>query len=143
MTPLTQTVLADPARNDGHDANGRPGDCMRTAVASLLDLDPAEVPHFAEYGDDDWWDEMRTWARRRGGEWIYLPLPIPEDWREWWTARRNDFAHVLLSGDSPRGPFKHVVVGTPDLVTVHDVHPSRAGLTALDGLFIYDTGRQA
>lgn len=140
MTPLTQTILACPKRNDGHDADGNPGDCFRTAVASLLDLDPDTVPHFATYGEDAWWDEARSWAQSRGGDFIYLPVPIPEDWREWWDDMRDRLDHVILDGPSPRGPFNHVVIGTTDLVTVHDPHPSRAGLSSIDGMFIYTEG---
>ena len=36
MIPVLQTILADPTRDDGHDASGQPGDCYRAALASAL-----------------------------------------------------------------------------------------------------------
>lgn len=135
MTPHHQTILADPARDDGHDANGRPGDCYRTAFACLLDLHPLEVPHFAE--TDEWWDATQAWAKSRGAQVIYLPLPIPGDWAGWWAEQAPRLEHVILGGPSPRGTFGHVVVGRPDLTVVHDPHPSGAGLAEVVELFVY------
>ena len=52
------------------------GDCWRTAIACLLDLDdPTEVPHFIEdHRHDDpestaWWDSTKAFVetRRPGG----------------------------------------------------------------------------
>ena len=45
MIPVHQTILACPIRGDGHDADGRPGDCYRAAIASVLDLPIDEVPY--------------------------------------------------------------------------------------------------
>ena len=137
MTPHTQTILACPERNDGHDADGNPGDCFRTAIASLLDLDPSTVPHFATHGADEWWDKTREWFAEQGGQFYYLPLPIPDDWQAWWDEYRDVTDFVILGGPSPRGPFQHVVVGTPDLLTVHDPHPSGDGLVDVTEVFAY------
>lgn len=35
------------------------GDCYRTAIACLLNLDPEEVPNFAE----SHWDDMKAWKK--------------------------------------------------------------------------------
>lgn len=143
MTPHTQTILADPVRNDGHDANGVPGDCYRTAIACLLDAAaPTDVPHFVEAGDA-WWDETQKWVRARGDALYYLPVPVPEDWQEWWDYHSQRLDHVILSGPSPRGTFGHAVVGTPNLEVVHDPHPSRAGLTGVTGIEVYLKGGAA
>jgi hypothetical protein len=140
MTPHTQTVFADPARGDGHDANGVPGDCYRTAIACVIDAQsPTDVPHFISYGDS-WWDETQKWVKGRGDELIYLPVPIPEDWRGWWDHCSQRVEHVILSGPSPRGKFDHVVVGTTDFKMVHDPHPSRAGLASVRGVEVYIPG---
>ena len=78
MTPHTQTILADPARNDGHDADGNPGDCYRTAIACLLDLEPESVPHFVAAGEGKWWDATQEWVKARGL--TTYPLPgLDED----------------------------------------------------------------
>ena len=66
MIPVHQTILADPARNDGHDANGQPGNCYQAAIASALDLRLDDVPHFATFCDD--WVE-------RSLDWFASPFP--------------------------------------------------------------------
>ena len=44
------------------------GDCLRTATASILDLNPRRVPHFIERmrKDDYWVDVWAAWLRKRG-----------------------------------------------------------------------------
>ena len=46
------------------------GDCLRTAIACLLDLDPDEVPHFNDRSDgrtdEDVGRLMNAWLLRRG-----------------------------------------------------------------------------
>lgn len=137
MIEHTQTILAE--REDGHSATGVPGNCLQTVVASMLDLDLDQVPHFALYVD--WFAAMRRWARDRDADFTYFPLPVPEQYAAAWetlqTWGREHRAHVLLSGPSPRGPFWHVVVGNVDLETVHDPHPSRAGLLEVRDVIVY------
>ena len=137
MTPHTQDLLA--ARPDGHTADGLPGNCLQAAVASLLDLDVDAVPHFAVYVN--WFGAMRRWARTRDADFTYFPIPVPDQYAEAWAWYqdwgREHQAYVLLSGPSPRGPFWHVVVGNVDLETVHDPHPSRAGLLEVRDVIAY------
>lgn len=51
-------------------AEGSIGDCHRTAIACLLDLEPHEVPHFAEQtwnADTDAWDRAwKDWLLSKG-----------------------------------------------------------------------------
>ena len=65
MIPVLQTILADPARNDGCDAEGRPGNCYQAALASALELPLDEVPHFATFATD-WVERSDAWFRARG-----------------------------------------------------------------------------
>lgn len=136
MIAQTQTITAE--REDGHSAAGVPGNCLQAAVASLLELEVDEVPHFAVYVD--WFAAMRRWARERGGDFTYFSLP-PDEYADAWETvvawGREHGTHVLLSGHSPRGPFLHVVVGNVDLEVVHDPHPSRAGLLAVVDAIVY------
>lgn len=133
MTPVTQVHVPDPERADGHDADGIPGDCWRTAIACILDLHPSEVPHFIalfegmDADEDDpltekfgpwWWRETRRWLRARGRDIGVHPEPVPPYVED----------YVLLTGPSPRGDFMHVVVGDRYGKLVHDPHPSRMGL---------------
>lgn len=137
MREHTQTVLAE--REDGHSREGIAGNCFQTAVACLLDLEIEEVPHFAIY--TDWWAAARRWARGRGGDFTWFPVPVPKQYANaWQTCVDWGWEHnskVLLSGPSPRGPFHHVVVGNVDLETLHDPHPSRQGLESVEEVILY------
>lgn len=133
MTPQTQTVLAE--RDDGHSSDGIPGNCLQAVVATLLDLELDQVPHFAVYVD--WFAAMRRWARERDGDFTYFEFPVPEQYAAGWESVRGWGGYVILGGSSPRGPFGHVVVGTVDREVVHDPHPSRAGLVEVQDAIVY------
>lgn len=135
MTELTQLHTQAPGRTDGHDADGVPGDCFRTAVASLLDYDdPARVPHFAQLPTERWWNETREFLQvQHNLDLLYFEAA--ED-GEWLTAFAPSVGRVLVGGPSPRGSFGHVVVGTLDGRTTWDPHPSRAGLTTVTEFFV-------
>ena len=104
MKPQKQAFLHNPEA-------GVYGDCWRTAIACLLDMDRDSVPHFYAGGDSgEQIDETNTWLNERGMMLVQIPLPpdfqlshlgelgwIPKD------------AHILLSGKSPRGT-SHVVI---------------------------------
>lgn len=125
---ITQELEHDPE-------TGRPGDCLRASVASLLGLGLAEVPHFVsiEFGrpDDDprvhaWWWSLIGWCASLEPAFDVVPIdtdtwPQPDD--------PDDPLHgcYLLTGPSPRGPLNHTVVARAGVV-VWDPHPSRAGL---------------
>lgn len=57
---------------DHNPAEGRYGDCYRTCIAILLDMDAADVPHFAEMELVNGWDRdktdavVREWLAERG-----------------------------------------------------------------------------
>lgn len=146
MTPLTQTITACPIRQDGHNAAGVPGDCLRTAVASLLDEPILDVPHFGMA--DGWWEALTTYAAHRGAAVLYYPVKAghtePDTFDEWVALKRwvNDrmAGLVLLGGPSPRGPFGHAVVGNTNMQLVHDPHPSRAGLTHVEDVIVWMPG---
>ena len=64
MIAHTQTIFVN-------DPRGIPGDCMRTAVASLLDMPTEAVPHFVLF--EDWFGAFSLWLNghglRRVGSW--------------------------------------------------------------------------
>lgn len=148
MLPVTQSILADPSRNDGHDASGQPGDCYRAAIASVLELPLHEVPHFAAFGDQ-WQEKSEEWLLGRGigrcfywGDWLEgLHYPIwvgPEglELREGIVA--DHVIGALGAGPSPRGDFRHVVVLDHQTgATIHDPHPSRRGLDEIDEVEVF------
>lgn len=131
---IRQRILADPARGDGHDTAGSPGDCLRTTVANLLHLPYEEVPHFAQHVG--WWDCMRRWARSRGGDFVCV---APEDGviRHLFVEPPSPGDRFVACGPSPRGDFWHVVLVDRDLRLVHDPHPSDAGLLEVAEVFVY------
>ena len=118
--PYRQTILHD-------DPDGRPGDCLRAAVATLVMLDWKDVPHFlmgnpagVEHGDMTdslWWFAMEGWAA-----W----LQPPQRWVRIEQDRRNPQIPerpCIVTGKSPRGDFCHAMVyfGDGDW---WDPHPS-------------------
>ncbi|MCJ1709259.1 hypothetical protein [Microbacterium sp. VKM Ac-2923] len=107
MIPHTQTIFVN-------DPRGIPGDCMRTAVASLMDLPTEAVPHFVLFDAPGAWFQVFTlWLRGRG-------LTIR-------PMRGEDVDQPCLAiGMSPRD-VEHVVVWGPNGM-IHDPHPSRDGI---------------
>jgi hypothetical protein len=131
---IRQRILADPARGDGHDADGNPGDCLRTAVACLLEVSYRAVPHFAQHVG--WWDCMRRWARGRGVDVACIPV-VDGSVRYGFEDPPPASLRMLGCGPSPRGPFWHVVLVDLDLHLVHDPHPSDAGLVEVAEVFVF------
>lgn len=134
MIPVQQSILADPARGDGRDADGRPGDCLRACVASLVEETLEDVPHFAEVADTaadpaQWWWELTAWVDRRFGDRMEIVCIKPE-FPVYDTPREEMWPqHVIATGPSPRGDFNHcVLVDAWTGEMVHDPHPSGAGL---------------
>lgn len=124
MIRHTQQILGDPARGDGHDAQGRPGDCWKTCIAAILDLPMEAVPHFVEFGDA-WWDKTRDFVNA-----------ATDGMKEilWWEHvghAPHGIEFFIATGDSPRGDFQHAVIADNTGQTIHDPHPSRAGLAGL------------
>lgn len=114
MREVTQTILHD-------QIPGVPGNCLQAAVASLLDLDLDDVPHFIEH--DDWLQYLVDWGRERG----YLVV-----------SRRPDAVRMGIAyGPSPRG-VQHAVVWL-DGAIAFDPHPSRAGLLSISGVMAWES----
>ncbi|BCW61862.1 hypothetical protein [Arthrobacter sp. StoSoilB22] len=126
MKPHKQRILADPARGDGHDANGIPGDCWKACIASLLDVEDYDsVPHFV--GLEDWWGETYTYV------WEKHQLSL----RKWRDAQHIPPGLELFIGvgPSPRGDFHHAVIVDRAGKLVHDPHPSDLGILNVEEYF--------
>lgn len=65
-------------------ADGIYGDCHRTAIAIVLDMDAADVPHFGERGPDT--ADPEGWVRHR---------------ERWLNARGLMTVNILFSGEVP------------------------------------------
>lgn len=113
-----------------HDiANGKWGDCFRCCIASLLELDPRDVPHFMEEGEsskDKWYPRLLSWLTPQGL--TYFEFNCTEEalhtWQEFFT-RENVNVYHTLSGQSPIA--KHTVIAYNGKC-VFDPSPSKAGL---------------
>lgn len=132
MKPVFQTITK-------HDpANGQHGDCMRAAMASLMDLPFELVPHFCEglNGMDGREEGRRVnrWLWHYGLTMVDIAIPAEhfDLWKQEWKERGVSFYH-LISGRSPRG-FFHACVGRNGEI-VHDPHPEGGGLEPFEGVW--------
>lgn len=121
MIPIKQRHIHDPK-------NGLYGDCHRAAIASILELDLDEVPHFA----DGWptgevfMNREREFLLSRGLIPIYTPYKVStlEEIKEVTTVLHPNI-YYLIGGTSRYGTA-HTVVGLngeiahdPSLVNRH------------------------
>jgi hypothetical protein len=118
MKPIDQEFFYD---------KGEIGDCVRAVTASILELDPKDVPHFVKINPgSDWYEDWEAFMKKHGvtphmliGPWKTLPYIT---------------GYYLASGPAERG-CKHIVIMRNGKV-VHDPHPSRAGLIDIEAIWI-------
>ena len=106
MTPLTQTKLHIDSRN---------GNCLATALASILEISVSRVPEFENMGDD-WFVEMLKWLESIGLDLVQ------------WQHEVVLPGYYLVMGTSPRDEKINHQVIYKNGELVHDPHPSRDGL---------------
>jgi hypothetical protein len=131
MTPYKQLYRHRPE-------DGIWGDCYRSAIASLLDLQPAEVPHWFDQGilSTEAYPRVDAWLAARGlcritaafsGE-----LQVFLDHMK----THNAGIYYLLTGKSRTG-CNHTVIGLDDAI-VHDPSLNDSGIIGPcieDGLY--------
>jgi len=110
-----------------HDAEaGIYGDCQRAVIASLLELNIEDVPHFLRDANGHavgFWEGLQSFLASKG----YAYLTVPARSGAAFYGSEADIYHEI-SGPSPRGNgVFHAVVGKNGEVHF-DPHPSRAGL---------------
>lgn len=107
---------------DGH------GNCFSACVASLLELPLESVPNFCvlsnyeSLGESEWFYAFLFWLEDFGMSYVELIADY---------VKMTDGQLCVLTGKSPRGDFKHCVVGRFEggLIYEHfDPHPSDDGL---------------
>lgn len=117
-------------------AMGLYADCVRTALACLLDCNTAdEVPHFFEnYAADDGdgskgWDRADAWLRDAHKLALYFVASKGSlsDVLEW-SGTVNPDTYYLLCGQSSNGG-NHCVIGLNDQI-IHDPSWSNLGVVA-------------
>ena len=126
MIRHTQAIIADPARGDGNDTNGIPGDCWKACIASLLEVEDYDsVPHFVAM--DEWWRETCAYVWGRAGKGLMK-------WRDR-TLLPEGIELFIGTGPSPRGDFYHAVIVDREGNLVHDPHPSQLGILEVEEFF--------
>lgn len=112
-----------------HDPEvGTFGDCFRCCIASLLDLDALQVPHFLETGMLNQ-AQLNTFLGDLGLAYIEVGWNDTsyKQWLGFQAEQADTPIFTVITGKSPRGRFNHSVVARNGK-TVHDPHPSMAGL---------------
>lgn len=98
-----------------HDPPNSYGDCFRTAIASLLDTDRDEVPHFFDKCSDDWLKDAEAWLLTKGLTLFEFPIGGELEDVLSAVARWNPDRYYLLLGKSPRG-VNHQVIALNDKI---------------------------
>ncbi len=143
MKPVNSSIKHDPD-------NGLYGDCFRACIASVLEMELEEVPHFYDGFDGDMdgdaeykINHAKNWVRNNT-DYILSDIPIlmkDQDGKEYSLYDASNFlrrefsgVHVILTGKSGAGDFNHSVVALNGRV-VHD--PNGSGVVGpcvkLDG----------
>lgn len=103
-----------------------PGDCLRTCIASLLELEPGLVPHFAADGDPgpSSWQRARDWLAPQGLAIWFTAFPGSASLDEVLTSvgAINPDTFYMVGGWGGYGD--HIVIAVNDHI-VHD--PARGG----------------
>lgn len=140
MTPVYQTII-----NCGDDKEQLPGNCLQAAVASLLDLNLDEVPHFLVHGDE-WFERMKIFLNEKGYYYersMHNPRDLGYDGchKTWWRTIKKLAGiegYFLATVHSPKywtaeavcsfeGMPVHAVIIDRDFNIVHDPNPNYAG----------------
>jgi len=106
-------------------------DCLRTCIASLLDMGPVAVPNFMENPDRetaDVWDDVRRWLRSQGKSlWMAAyPGELELEAVLQSVAAMNPDMYYIVGGFAAY--HDHVVIALNDKV-VHDPSRMSPGLT--------------
>lgn len=119
------------------------GDCFATCVAMVLDLPRDDVPDFPAGNDDPaWWSEFQSWLDKRGLTAIEVVCPpaVSGDLARVPMVGVTDGTPCILSGPSPRGSWKHAVVGIAEANTFvcHlDPHPDGGFISVIERVLFF------
>ena len=134
MIALTQTHSAGFATwGEANASTEVPGNCLQTAVASLLELPLDMVPHFAVFGNN-WGGALTLWLSGRGARFVaYTDDPDTVAYFDYWSFESRPLGEapadelLIATGPSWNGPWGHVVLWQAGAL-VHDPHPSGRGI---------------
>lgn len=92
------------------------GDCLRSCIASLLELPISEVPDWLEHADKEpdpendypgWYFGMQQWLMRRG----YAFVEVQLEKKTWMPLPFDMFAIFIGPKQTELGVFRHAIVG--------------------------------
>ena len=123
MTPHKQLNIHSPE-------NGIYGDCFRTALACLLDMNPYDIPNFAEdekFNKDEI-SVANEWLEKKGYVIISIAYPKEILLKDIMESMKiiNPGIHYLLIGESRSG-VDHNVICKNDKI-VHDTSMDNSGI---------------
>ena len=105
-----------------HDPeNGTYGDCFRTALACIMDLQRDDVPHFMDgvndCDKDKTWERINTWLKENHQSALFFVAYSDSDLSNLLQSMKilNPGIPYLLAGQSVRG-FAHQVVACDDKI---------------------------
>ena len=100
------------------------GNCLAACLASIFEVPIESIPEFAE---DPWYNQFEEYMISTFG---LQPAEIVIDQCDGWKPK----GFHLISGNSPRGDYKHAVVGKNG-EPVHD--PYEGGFCRLESMDTY------
>lgn len=103
MTPYKQLLRHDPA-------NGVYGDCHRTAIACLLDIYPASIPHFLDKDNPNWEIDEKAWLKKLGFYSVSVPFAAELKAVLETLEAINPGVYAILGGTSKNGCGHSVVI---------------------------------
>lgn len=130
MTPVFQEIFC-----------GTRGDCLKAAMASILDLPLSEVPHFIEH--DDWFGALTDFMWQRGYEYSNYAINPNREMEQSAKESYEHFGHELWGEGiggffeatvySPglytkENPVCHAVIVDKNFNIVHDPNPNYKGV---------------
>lgn len=122
--------------------SGRNGDCFRACVASLLEVEPASVPHFFEHGDAErGFANLDVWLlHTRDLSWIEFAWPgdVPLNDLLASLEDANPGTYYVIGGIGAGGG-NHVVIARGGMI-VHDPGWNNAGLRGPNSNGVWTVG---
>lgn len=117
-----------------HDPeNAQFGDCWRTAIACLLDLEPGDVPHFAvgNATEDEWYERTLAWLKPWGL--CLVAYPMGAEWSRDQViesvSHHNRGVHWILSGRNGNGANHNIICRDGAMVWDSSLDPHELGVT--------------
>ncbi len=104
------------------------GDCWRTCISCILDLEPEDVPHFLIDGcqNDTALFRARPWFRERGLEIITISMDSSASF-DMCNLMFGDSLYILTGESNNYRESAHCVIATGHFKMIWDVSPKRDG----------------